>query len=63
MNALGREHVRFDQFVERHQRRRTGADMIRHGRYRQLDPLARIVLALPIERLMVGVFLHQHHRQ
>ena len=63
MNALGREHVRLDQFVERHQRRRAGADMIRHGRYRQLDPLARIVLALPIERLMVGVFLDQHHRQ
>ena len=37
--------------------------MIGHGRHRQLDPLARILLALPVQRLMVGVFLHQHHRQ
>jgi hypothetical protein len=63
VNALGREHVRLDEFMERHQRRRAGADMIRHGRHRQLDPLAGILLALPIERLMIGVLLDQHHRQ
>ena len=63
MKPLGGEDVRLDQFVERHQRRRTGTDMVRHGRYRQLDPLARIVLALPVERLMVGILLDQHHRQ
>jgi hypothetical protein len=63
MNAFGSEHVRLDQLMERHQRRRTGADMIRHGRHRQLDPLARILLALPVERLMVGILLDQHHRQ
>jgi ABC transporter substrate binding protein len=34
-----------------------------HGRDRQLDALARILLALPVERLVVGVFLDQHHRQ
>ena len=49
--------------MERHQRRRAGADMIRHGRHRQLNSLTRIVFALPIERLMIGVFLDQHHRQ
>ena len=63
MNALGGEHVRLDQLVERHQRRRAGADMIGHGRDRQLDPLARILLALPIERLMIGVLVDQDHRQ
>ena len=63
MNALGGEYVRLDQLVERPQRGRTGADMISHGRHRQLDPLARILLALPVERLMVGVLLDQHHRQ
>ena len=63
MNALGGEDVRLDQLVERPQRRRTGADMIGHGRDRELDPLARILLALPVERLVVGVFLDQHHRQ
>ena len=63
MNALGGENVRLDQLVERRQRRRAGADMIGHGRHRQLDALARIFLALPIERLMIGVLLDQHHRQ
>jgi hypothetical protein len=63
MDALGGEHVHLDQLVERPQRRRTGADMIRHGRYRELDPLAGKFIALPVERLMVGIFLDQHHRQ
>ncbi len=63
MNALGGEDMRLDQLIERHQRGRAGADMIGHGRHRELDPLARILLALPVERLMVGVFVDQHHRQ
>ena len=63
MNALGGQDVRLDQLVERPQRRRTGADMIGQCRHRQLDPLARILLALPVERLMVGVFLAAHRQQ
>jgi hypothetical protein len=63
VDALGGEHVRLDQLVERRQDGRAGADMIGHGRDRELDPLAGILLALPVERLMVGVFLNQHHRQ
>jgi hypothetical protein len=63
MKARSGEHMRLDELMEWHQRRRASADMIRHGRHRQLDPLARILLALPIERLMVGVLLDQHHRQ
>lgn len=63
VDALGSEDVRPDQLVERPQRRRAGADMIGHRRDRQLDPLARILLALPVERLVVGVLLDQHHRQ
>jgi tetratricopeptide (TPR) repeat protein len=63
MKALSGEHMRLDEFMERHQRRRAGADMIRHGRHRQLHSLARLLFALPVERLMIGVFLHQHHRQ
>src|SRR6202044_2374389 len=35
MNARGSEHVRLDELMERHQRRRASADVIRHGRYRQ----------------------------
>ena len=31
--------------------------MVGQRRYRQFDPLARIMLALPVERLMVGVLV------
>jgi len=63
VDALGREHVRLDQLVERRQHRRTGADMIGHGRDRELDPLAGKLIALPVERLMVGVLVDQDHRE
>jgi hypothetical protein len=63
MNALGSEDVRLDQLIERHQRGRAGADMIGHRRHRQLDPLACKLFALAVERLMVGVFVDQDHRQ
>ena len=63
MNPLGGEDMRLDQLIKRLERRCTGTDMIGHGRYRKLDPLARILLALPVERLVVGILLHQHHRQ
>jgi hypothetical protein len=63
MDASASEHVRLDQLVERHQHRRAGTDMIRHGRERKLDPLAVILLALPIERLMIGVLRNQNHCQ
>jgi hypothetical protein len=63
MNALGGEDMRLDQLKQRLERRRAGADMIGHGRYRELDPLARILLALPVERLVIGILRNQHHRQ
>jgi hypothetical protein len=63
MDPLGREHVRLDQLIEWHQRRRAGADMIGHGRHRELDALAGKLIALPVERLMIGVFVDQDHRQ
>ena len=63
MNAFGREDVRLDQLIERHQHGRAGADMIRHGGDRELDPLAGKLLALPVERLMIGIFVDQDHRQ
>jgi hypothetical protein len=63
MDAFGCEHVCLDQLVERHQVGRAGADMIGHGGDRQLDAFARELIALPVERLMVGVFIDQDHRQ
>jgi hypothetical protein len=59
MNARGGEDVGLDQLVERRQHGRAGADMIGQGRDRKLDSLTRIVFALPVERLVVGVFLDQ----
>src|SRR6516162_6409500 len=63
MNALGGEDVRFDHLIERPQCGRTGADMVGHGRDGELDPLACKLLALPVERLMVGIFVDKDHRQ
>jgi len=63
MDALGGEHVRLNQLVERQQVGRAGADVIGHGRHRQLDTLADKPIALPVERLMIGVFVEQDHRQ
>ncbi|SEF12761.1 hypothetical protein SAMN05444161_8822 [Rhizobiales bacterium GAS191] len=63
VNALGGEDVFLDELVERPQHSRAGTHMIRERRDRELDPLARIVLALAVERLVVGVFFHQHHGQ
>jgi hypothetical protein len=60
MDSLGSEDVRLDQLVERRQRGRAGPDMVRHGRDRELNPLAHILLALPVQRLMVGVLLDQY---
>ncbi len=63
MDPLGREHVMLDEFEQRQQRGRAGADMIGHGRHRKLDALARKLLALPVQRLMIGVFVDQDHCQ
>src|SRR5580692_2219617 len=45
------------------ERRPRGADMIRHRRDRELNALACKLLALPVERLMIGIFVDQDHRQ
>ena len=37
--------------------------MIGHGRHRQLDALACKLLALPVERLVIGIFVDQDHSQ
>jgi hypothetical protein len=55
LDSLGSKHVRSDQLVKRHQDDGTGPDMIGHGRDRELNPLARILFTLPIERLVIGV--------
>jgi hypothetical protein len=45
MNALGGKHVRLDQLIERQQRGRAGADVIRHGGERNLGRDLRLLHA------------------
>ena len=55
--------MRFDQRVQRAQRRGAGAHLVGQRRQAQLDALAGIALALPVQRLMLAELLEQDHRQ
>ena len=63
MQALGGEHVTADQFGERCQARRAGADPIGQGRHIELDTLTGKGLALSVERLMFAKLGVKDHRQ
>jgi hypothetical protein len=63
VQAFAGEHVTADQFDERRQARRAGADPVRQGRHVELDALARIGLALPVERLVLAKLGVKDHRQ
>ncbi|MGY4412291.1 hypothetical protein ACVWW4_004027 [Bradyrhizobium sp. LB7.1] len=53
----------FDQFKDRPDRERSGANLIRQRRDRQVDPLAFEALALSVQRLMLTKFVVQDRRQ
>src|SRR5437016_10116064 len=55
--------VTADQFNERRQARRAGADPVRQGRHVELDALAGIGFALPVEGLMLAKLGIKDHRQ
>src|SRR5438445_13015539 len=57
------EHVPADQFNERRQARRAGGDPVCQGRHVELDALAGIGLALPVEGLMLAKLAIKDHRQ
>lgn len=63
MDALGAEYVLSDQFVQWAQRRGAGADMIGQCRDVEVDALAGIGLALPVQWLMLAVLGIKDHRQ
>ena len=63
MDALGRHHVRLDQRGERRKRGRARAHPVRHGRDVDLDALAGIRLALPVQRQVLAELGFQDHRQ
>ena len=63
MQPLGAEHVLADQLVQRRQDGGRGADQIGEGREVEVDTLAGITLALPVEWLVLAVLLEEDHRQ
>ena len=54
---------RFDQRVQRPQRRGAGADLVGQRRQAKIDALSGVALALAVERLMLAELLEQDHRQ
>jgi hypothetical protein len=52
-----------NQGVERLQDRGAGADLVGQRRHAQIDPLAGIALALPVQRLVLPELLEQDHGQ
>ena len=63
MQSLSSEHVALDQRVKRLQDRSTCADLVGQRRYAQLDALAAVAFALPVERLVLAELLEQDHGQ
>ena len=63
MQALGGEHVTAEQFGERSQVRRAGADPVGQGRYAELNAFAGKRFALPVERLVLAKLGVKDHRQ
>ena len=63
VQALGGQHMAADQLDQRRQAGGAGADPIGQGRDVELDALAGIALALPVERLVLAELGVQDHRQ
>jgi hypothetical protein len=63
MQALGGEHMRLDQRMHRLQRCGTRANLVGQCREAEVDALAGIAFALPVQRLVLGELLEQDHRQ
>jgi len=63
VHALGGEDMRLDALQQRPQRHAARADLIGQRRQADLDAFARIALRLAVQRLVLAVFLEQHHRE
>ena len=63
MQAFAGEHVPADQFNERRQAGRAGADPVGQGRHVELDAFAGIGLALAVQRLVLAKLGVKDHRQ
>ena len=60
MNAFGYKNMRLDRVNQRHQSGRRGANPVRQCRYVEINALAGIGRALPVERQMQAIFGEQH---
>jgi hypothetical protein len=63
MDAAGRHHIRTDQRDQRCQCGRAGADRVSEGGDIEIDALARIGIALSVQRLVVTELAGQDHGQ
>ena len=63
MQPLSGQNMALDQRVQRTQRRSAGAHLVGERRQAQVDPLAGVALALPVQRLMLAELFEQDHRQ
>jgi hypothetical protein len=63
MNLLSGEYVGADALGDRRQQPRRLADIIGEGRAGQINALAPVNLALPVQRQMIEILRHQHMRQ
>jgi hypothetical protein len=59
-DALGRVHAGTNRVAQRHQGGGAGPDPVGQGRHVELDALAGVDLALPVERQVRAVFAEQH---
>jgi hypothetical protein len=62
MKPLGGEHVGLDQRMQGRERRRRCSHLVGQRRDRELDALAAVTLALPVERLMLPELLEHDGR-
>ena len=63
MQPLGSQHMGLDQRMQRLQRHRAGTHLVGERRDAEIDALAGVALALPVQRLMLPELLEQDHRQ
>jgi hypothetical protein len=63
MDLLGSKHVAADSLDNRLQQPDCLADPVAQGRAVEIEPVASVDLALPIQGQMIGIFRHQQMRQ
>ena len=63
VQPLGGQNMSLDQCIKWQQGRRAGADLVGQRRQAQINALAPVAFALPVQRLMLAELLEQDHGQ